>query len=113
MSRVVPYIVMAVLSACLVYALYCLGEMNERIGHVEADLDAAKQSKVLSDQAADSAMRIREQIHETARQQLQQTEQALKNNGDWADQLVPDDVRRMLGKDPGTGDVPATGNPAR
>ena len=98
-SRIVTYAALLVLGVALLFAYQKLGSMQEKISIIENNLELVRQSKELSDQAADTAMRTREQLHEQAKQQMHETEDALKNNSDWADILIPDSVRRMFGKE--------------
>ena len=97
-SRIVTYAAIIILSVLLLLAYQKLGSMQEKISIIENNLELAIKSKDLSDQAVDSAIRTREQLHEHAKQQMRDTEQALKDSGSWCDIAVPDNVRRMFEK---------------
>lgn len=98
-NRVCVFIAILFFCSALYLMNLKIGVMQQKISVIEKNLELAVKSKELSDQATDSAIRIREQIHEQAKQQMRNTEQALKENSDWADILVPDSVQRVFGKE--------------
>jgi predicted Holliday junction resolvase-like endonuclease len=97
-SRIVTYVAILLLCVALYMTYQKTLLMQEKISIIENNLELAIKSKDLSDQAVDSAIRTREQLHEHAKQQMRDTEQALKDSGSWCDIAVPDNVRRMFEK---------------
>jgi hypothetical protein len=89
--------------------------LNEKLKASHEIIGQLQAEKELSDKATTTATTIREQIHEKAREQLKEIDQALQDNGSFADIIIPDNIRERLfnKKNDGASVLPAPGNTPR
>ncbi|MBD5647976.1 MAG: hypothetical protein HDQ89_10350 [Desulfovibrio sp.] len=114
---------------CLVAAVLFLGGVSLNLHHgyralrksldtAELTIQTMKQEHDCAMQAANAALKAREEEHERNQKRIAEAERVLEDNGDFSGLLLPDDIARLFHKagssdaDAGCG-LPSPGGAAR
>lgn len=91
-------------------------DLRKSLDSAELTIQTMKREHDSAIEAANAALKAREEEHARNRKRIAEAERVLEDNADFGGLLLPDDIARLFRKD-GTacaeGDVPAPGDAAR
>lgn len=91
-------------------------DLRKSLDSAELTIQTMKREHDSAIEAANAAMKAREEEHERNQKRIAEAERVLEDNADFGGLLLPDDIARLLCKD-GTactdGDLPSAGGAAR
>ena len=91
-------------------------DLKKSLATAERTIQTMKQEHDCAMQAANAALKAREEEHARNQKRIAEAERVLEDNADFGALVLPDDIARLLCKD-GTacadGDLPAPGGVAR
>lgn len=91
-------------------------DLKKSLDTAEQTIKTMKQEHDCAIQAANAAMKAREEEHARNKKRIAEAERVLEDNSDFGDLLLPDDIARLLCNDGTTcadGNLPAPGGAAR